>query len=830
MKTYRILGLALGLSLATACTNRVDIRSSKATSGGTTATTGTTTSSSATQDFTISNVLVTAASGGGGGFNTQIFFNTSSSSQTLTNVCNTTTSNPTASKPCRCLFEWSEVNDSTGSSSSLTRRVSTAIATPQAANVTCPAPSVYGTEIPDGTTIRIKVVPYTGNTSSFTMNAYRFVKRASVAGGAFRDLNGNLYDNILRYSCYETRSRGMDLRSEKKNLPNSNGGDNATMLWASKFCVTKAGDAGNDGGPLCDPTSAQISAQAYYYNLYIPDSRRGEIAPSNTGYSCPKVAESLRGGRGTTVVPDYWPLDANFALSVTRTSDFRVGIVARSRLADGSSASVSTACDSGNAQAPGAGGGIVNGNTIVNKCLGFAMKPASDGTCSSIQLSDGSVRPTYRLRRLIAVYPPFFDTDGRLLGEPQRTDQIYVLDRPVNAAGVDPRKPYTMRGPKPCPFAYFDHRGVTSDLVDPDYVDSAHPGDRRRRPGYVATSNPLWNGKNVDGIQFPNFDLASLSSSPNSPNSCAAVLPKFNSLTNRFSLVTPHSTQNPIYKEVFVRPGQAWAPHYEEDTSFEACAPQASPFRDPPLHFSRDASTGNVAWCAESYPSQNPDVEHVDRSMGSTTTDGRPGLVLNYTAHVVKNSASNTCAYSPVDMTRLFNPTARYPIQPGTGSCPNTPNETDLIPGVAWHPAGMAVDWVDLVSGGAASNGCSTPILATCPGCQLDRCYFCANQTCDRTVAPPFTTVVPELSRYPLLARAKQVEEAIASDSTYSCMVSYDGGGGKTGKASPSGGCCGASVRMDTGAYAGGSGIAAQRLFNQAAHLEPDVACQVPTY
>ncbi len=219
--------------------------------------------------------------------------------------------------------------------------------------------------------------------------------------------------------------------------------------------------------------------------------------------------------------------------------------------------------------------------------------------------------------------------------------------------------------------------------------------------------------------------------------------------------------------------------------------------------------------------------------MGSSADDALPGLVLNYTAHVVKNSASNACVRTQVDMTRLFPPlipTARYPVQSATtANCPNTPNETDLIPGVAWHPEGMAVDWTDLVAGGSATNGCATP-TAVCTGCQANRCYFCANQTCDRTVAPPYASVVPELSRYPLLARARQVEEAMANDSTYSCMVSYDAGGGKTGKASPSGGCCGATVRMDTGTYSGGAGAAGQRLLNSGAHLEPDVPCQVPTY
>jgi hypothetical protein len=69
------------------------------------------------------------------------------------------------------------------------------------------------------------------------------------------------------------------------------------------------------------------------------------------------------------------------------------------------------------------------------------------------------------------------------------------------------------------------------------------------------------------------------------------------------------------------------------------------------------------------------------------------------------------------------------------------------------------------------------------------------------------------------MARPAEVEAAITNDNSYNCTVSYDNNGPKTGKVTPSGGCCGPVVYMKTGL--GG---------NMAAHLEPDVACVMPAY
>jgi hypothetical protein len=694
----------------------------------------------------------------------------------------------------------------------------------QTSSAQCALPKVWTTEIPDGTAVRIKIAPDLGNGSNFSMNPYRYVKSPSAAASAFQDMNGTLFDNVLRYSCYETRKRGMTIRSKREIITASTSGAQTLMVHAGKFCVTKADGSSTGDSQTCDPAATQVSAQSYYYNLYIPDSRRGEINSSNEGYLCPKVTEALRSPRGTTTSPDYWPLDSQFALSITRTGEFKIGVESRSLLGTGDTSSVSTACATSSTPNANANGAAAQPQTsgIVKKCLGYAMKPATNGTCAPIQLADGSIRPTYRLRRYVAIYPPFFDSDGKLLQEPQRTDVIYVLDRPVFKNGVDPRQPYTMRGPKPCPFAYFDHMGVTADRVDPDYVDAANPSDIRRRPGYVSTNNTAWNGVNVDGIQFPNIDVRTLNSGGVVVNSCAAAIPKLNWDSLYFSIVTPHSSQNPIYPEIHVRPGKAWAPHYEEDTAFEACAPQASPFWDPPLHFARDNSSGNISWCSEAYPSQNPDIHNLDRGKNAANK-ALPGLVLNYTSHVVKNSSSNVCSASVIDMSKVTPSPFNYP-QPGAASgtacTPTTAADGDLILGVAYHPNGMTVDRTVSFDGATCSNGGQIGSFAA------TSCYYCANQTCDRTVSNSIPHIAVELSRYPLLARATQVESAISSDSTYGCTITYDAGGGKTGKNTPTNGCCGSTVKMDTGTQVNTTA----RSWNMEAHLEPDVPCQMPTY
>ena len=72
-------------------------------------------------------------------------------------------------------------------------------------------------------------------------------------------------------------------------------------------------------------------------------------------------------------------------------------------------------------------------------------------------------------------------------------------------------------------------------------------------------------------------------------------------------------------------------------------------------------------------------------------------------------------------------------------------------------------------------------------------------------------------------------EQAIASDTTYGCTITFDNNGPKTGKKSPREGCCGPNVRVYTG-LASETNSPTQELINMNAHLEPDANCLAPNY
>lgn len=357
-----------------------------------------------------------------------------------------------------------------------------------------------------------------------------------------------------------------------------------------------------------------------------------------------------------------------------------------------------------------------------------------------------------------------------------------------------------MRGPKPCPFSLFDTTGVTG------YPDALYPN--QKIPIYASTNNANWNGKNVDGISFPNTD---------SKSSCSAALPLvlsnvLNPDLNTISIGTVNAL-NPVLSKVYVRPTHAWAPHYEEDTSFQACAPQASPVHDPPLHFSKDLTSGNVAWCAEDYPSQNDHIPALDilynGSAPPSGTNTYVGHVRPFTSHIAKNSASADCtATIPSSIPAPISGFVVYPNP--SNQTPNSCVAPNPAPaGIAWHPTDMLIDTKNSFPGGVA-----TPI------------NVCANMTCDRTAIIAGGLSWPH---FPLLSTAPQVEAAISADSTYGCVMTYDGGGPKAGKLTPIGGCCGANVTLNTG-FKPITGATAAGLFNTNAHLEPDVPCLIPSY
>ena len=818
----------LALALFSACTN--SRLPAVVISGTTTSTTaGGTASATPSNTYVITNVTIGGASSSSVGGtaapsptptasgaaaaapSTSVFFDTTKSTTPLTTICSVGAAGVASTLPCNCQFTWNEANSSSGTIVNIARKVQSPVTLVQPYVVTCAAPSVYGSEIVAGTQINVTVLPASGNTQTglFTVNTYPYTVGSNAVSGSFQDAAGHVFSNILRYSCFQTLERGMTIQNKQNVNTNTNTGEVINSLYATQFCLNLAAGGGGVSDTCPDLPGTSFSSQVGYYNLYVRDSERGDINQfdSSNTFVCPLIKEALGNNETLGTLNQPWPLDQTFALSVGPATGYPVGVVANSTLSNGSATSVSTSCYPNPSASTVATGTIVSNSAIINSCLGFAAQVNSDGTCPAITDSSGLTRQTFRLRRYVALFPPTFDTNGNTLAnQPQGLDTIYVLDRPV-AGSPNPLKPYTMLGPKPCPYAYFDHAGVATvpnPITTPTF-------------SYAATSNPNWQGKNVDGIEFPNLDLAPAAGGP----SCSSMFPIYNdslsawtfttvNLFNQLPATYPGSTarsntqfleallNQEAYSHIYIRPSQPFLPHYEEDTDFQACAPQAVPIIDPPLHFARDAVSGNVAWCAEAYPTQNPNIQAIDPPVPNPVvptpaTSPLPlasaalGKVANYTSHVVipKGSAS-----APCNATQISIPSINY-VYP--------PNTITAFKGYASHPNTFA--WPSP----SPQAGCTTT---------------CASETCDRTVES--TGLAWPL--FPLLAPAVDVEETIVTDKSYMCMVTYDAGGAKTNVSTPSDGCCSrATVFVPTNAS---NPVASPT----AAHLEPDVTCRTPSY
>ncbi|CAM6053608.1 unnamed protein product [Sphagnum tenellum] len=517
------------------------------------------------------------------------------------------------------------------------------------------------------------------------------------------------------------------------------------------------------------------------------------------------VQETLASSVGSTSLSgtsgNYWPLDTSFALSLGATSTFTVGVQANTNLSGSDASSGSSQCY------PTAGGAAPTAaaNSIVSSCLGFAAPAASNGTCPTIQSASGQTQPTYRLRRYVALYPLLFDTNGSAItSTPQYTDTIYVLDRPVQASStINPLQPYTMLGPKPCPFAFFDSQNVTEAFI-PTTAD--YP------LGYRATNDNRWKtgdgtinwtqswtkgvgptaifdnngGTNIDGIEFPNFD---------SSQSCSAIIPFLSADSSKIYFSTVNKYRNSVaastlsgltsvakYNHLFIRPYKPFAPHYEEDTNFIACAPSSNPrIIDPPLHL-MPAGNGRYSWCAESYPTQNTNIAQLDPPTPAPAATPAiiptipSGLVAPYTSHLstLNGSAPPATILTPCAATLIPSPAPTsytYPIATAHS-------------GYAVHSATTvltASTSVAYLTSGSTTYSAVTPASGT------------ANQTCDRTVTPPPTNSSVTWAKFPLLAPAADVENALQSDSSYNCSITFDNSAGKAATSppqTPSGGCC----------------------------------------
>jgi len=721
---------------------------------------------------------------------TTILFNQALTARPLTTFC-------LQDNACFCQFKWEETNN-LGSSSVTVSRVAQTPVQPSLVDsyaVGCLAPQAYKEEIQIGQTIEIKLVSPTF--SELKTNTVVFTNGTFASGDALsvdpNNSNGPLsaLRNIRRYVCYEKIRRGIDVKNTIGQLSDEDFGTHRFVM-GSRFCPRKFGgsfpgktDQVTDNTVLSeigcsssypDQSEATVySSQSNYVNLYIPSDDLGNISDRNDAYVCPRVYEKIA-DINSGVNSDFYPLDTTFSLAKNKSPLFNVPIETQSILGKSGNdeAKKNTFCSGDEATESSDSG-------LATKCLGFALKPNNDGSCPKIPVkintsSATQLVNTYRLRRYLTVYPISYDTDGRVLESGARSaDEIYVMDREVQNSIVSAdNAPFTMLGPKPCPFSYFDRKGST-EKNQSFAVEYGLDGV----PSYVATNDPAWDGKNVDGTHFPNKDQSF--SSLLAPGSCAATLPipnmdDFGDLKG-FSLATtyPSNTQsvkigyrNLALNKVYVRPQEPWAPHYVEDQSFDACAPPAFPtIVDPPLHFAKKVDPLNpareqFAYCAAVYPTQNPAVTSIDQNHASSINP-HPGRVIPFTSPTVKNSTSAECSASTNRLT-LTN----YP------DTVEGEEDQDLGIGLARHPTWL--DW----------DGKN------------------ASVTCDRTVN---IDANDQFINFPLQAPPAQIEQALLNDNSYQCTVTHDLGA-KKGTATPEGGCCGPGRVYFDGR-------------NPAAHLEP---------
>jgi hypothetical protein len=708
-----------------------------ASNAGTTATTTITTSY---DSYVINNIVIASNASSTTGttttgtasptYETQIYLNSSTSSPNLLSDCAAATSS-TGTSSCTCQYTWTETNTTSGSAVIIPRQVITNIDNVQKYELSCPAPSVYGSDIQNGTSLNVTVLPATGGTVQASFNTYTYVvgQTSTVTTSNFTDSQATPFANIARYTCLEQTQRGMSLQSMTSTVTDSGSLALGTRTYplANKFCLRNfAGTVPGKAANCLTLPAVGYSAQSYYFNLYIQQNAIGNINPGNNVFTCPLVKEALSNPSAAIGTQGkYWPLDTAFALSLSMTSNYSVSVEANmvtTNPSDPVSQAVSCAQMAGQTTPGSTATPANNANSLVTSCLGFAAPANSNGSCPVI-----NGLQTYRLRRYYALYPPIFDTTGAGLGNPQQLDSIYVSDRPVTNP-ADPSAVITMTGPKPCPFSYFDKTGVTGAT------------------GYVGTSNANWNGTNVDGIQFPNVDSSNLNGT--GVMSCATALPLVSAAQNELTVTTISSAHNPVSRgtfpgdptrslsTVYVRPTEAWAPHYVEDTAFLACAPLARPLVDPPLHFAKlTANPSALTYCAEVYPSQNDNLNALDPT--------NLGTISPFTSHTPLNSAITACEF------QIANPPFGETIPIG-------------------YPAGG-------VGHHLAANA----------------------NACNRTVLNPAGGIT--WPQFPLLAAPADVDATLEADSGYGCTInSYNGN--PSSQLSPSQGCCGTNVAVTPGA------------------------------
>jgi hypothetical protein len=743
------------------------------------------------------------------------------------------------SLPCSCQMNWKQ------SDIGIDRQRRLAVTQVQAGLVRCAIPRADWDSIAMGTVITMSIVPGTANGSVLSVKPLAYKKGTVLTtAGDFLDSTLTPFRNIHRYTCHSKRTAPHEILNKYLTMSDSSGNSIKIML-SSCFCTgttnASAGSAGGSSGgigasceqAICPSNVRQgYSAQNYYRNFYIQSDKVGLINQSNDTYDCPRVLESIKtyatsvGVGGVSQVPasergKYYPLDSSFALSTTHSSEWSVGVRAASVLLKPGDPNTNP---SNQETCTGASVGFIE-NGVFPKCLGYAKKPKADGTCGTIQDSNGKIRPLVRLRRYRAMLPARFSGNGDIEGSGNAqspiypaVDEVYVADRLViDSSGLATGD--LIYGPKPCNYAWFDHEGtVTRTMAFVNFHSNLNrlrtittPINDIAIPKYVATSKfykgggsgstVAWTSAlsvNPDGLIFPNEDYQGLGVGSLDNSSCSANLPRVSYTAGSPSLISiftsyREATAAPIYftsstmnahsvdpQEIHLRPVDPWSPQYLEDTAFEACVPLADPYLDPPLHFYRDGSS-NYAWCAEVYPNQNPNWQELNKLR-------RPKASGNSYDTTLANWNSGTGS-APIAWFNLHQDTL------GPGLCTNGTGRDTIC---------------DLSEPGTLNLACKTYLgsLGSRPN------------SCDRTA---MFDPSQSYKDFPLLASEGDVGDMLMKDlsakKNYACTYSVSSDPNKVNKQYPSSGCCGkkggVAVLQALGGTSGG-------------HLEPYLDSSIP--
>ena len=529
-----------------------------------------------------------------------------------------------ASKPCSCLLEWTEVNETSGTSVAVTRKAQGVVTQVQPGNVECRAPEAFLNEIDERAEVRIQVVGTGTNASKFTTSILGFSRAGSDLSGQFQDEKGNSFSNISRYVCVEKFQRGTRIFN-RKLVNTDQDKQTPAVVHGSQFCFWKLNDAGQLQNVCTGAMSGQAgtgqgndllsdprkSSQLYAYHFYVQSTEQADAFSQNSAFFCPKVTDP----DSPSIGPQLTPYDSTFSLALSPSANFSVGVEApRSKLADPNNPVQGSSCFS-QATPNSSDPTQASGSAFVKSCLGFAAKPLSGpgtlaGSCPVLKKLDGTALPTYRLRRYFLTHPTQFNTDGRMVNRRQTSlDMIYVLDRPVRVSSRT--FDYTVAGPKPCLQSFYD----------------AEAGR------YRASNDPAWRGRSLDGLELPKIDHRGNDVNAMSCSSSLLVLSHhaLNDPALSWSLATVNARNaSTKLQSVPVRPFDPWMPRWEEDSSFLACAPESQsvggsePKKAPLIAVGTDGSPGTEgkgAWCEKTLPTLNP------KPLSDAAVEGAPSTL-----------------------------------------------------------------------------------------------------------------------------------------------------------------------------------------------------------